>query len=208
MDCTRLPCPPLSPGVCSNSCPLSRWCHPTISSSVVPFSCPQSFPASQSFPATQLFTSDGQSIRASASALVLPMNIQDWFPLRLIGLISLLFKGLSRVVYNTTVQKHQCFGARPSLWSNSPVHDYWKNHSFDKKDLFGKVMSLLFHMLSRFVIAFLSRSKCLLFSWLLSPSTVILEPKNKYSLSLFSFFPIYLSWSDGTKCHDLRFFFF
>ena len=129
---TRLPCPPLSPGVCSNSCPLSQWCHPTISSSVIPFSsCPQSFPASWSFPATQLFTSDGQSIGASTSASVLPMNIQDWFPLRLIGLISLLFKGLSRVVSSTTVQKHQFFGSRPSLWSNSPVHDYWKNQSFD-----------------------------------------------------------------------------
>ena len=129
---TRLPCPPLSPGVCSNSCPLSQWCHPTISSSVIPFSsCPQSFPASWSFPATQLFTSDGQSTGASTSASVLPMNIQDWFPLRLIGLISLLFKGLSRVISSTTVQKHQFFGARHSLWSNSPVHDYWKNQSFD-----------------------------------------------------------------------------
>ena len=128
---TRPPYPSPTPGVYANSCPLSRWCHPTISSSVVPFFCPQSFPASQSFPATQLFTSDGQSIGASASVSVRPMNIQGWFPLRLIGLISLLFKGLSRVVYSTTVQKHQCFGARPSLWSNSPVHDYWKNHSFD-----------------------------------------------------------------------------
>ena len=128
---TRLPRPTLSPGVCSNSCPLSWWCHPTISSSVVPFFCPQSFPASQSFPATQLFTSDGQSIGASASASVLPMNIQGCFPLGLTGLISLQSKGLSRVSSSTTIQEYQFFGAQPSLWSNSPVHDYWKNHSFD-----------------------------------------------------------------------------
>ena len=90
----RLPCPSLSPGDCSNSCPLSWWCHPTISSSVLPFSsCPQSFPASGSFLMGQLFTSGGQSIGASASALVLPVNIQGWFPLGLIGLISLLSKG-------------------------------------------------------------------------------------------------------------------
>ena len=92
----RLSCPPLSPGVCSNSCPLSKWCHPTISSSVVPFSsCFQSFPASGSFPMSQLFASGDQSIRASALASVLPMNIQDWFPLGLTGLISLLSKSLS-----------------------------------------------------------------------------------------------------------------
>ena len=90
----RLPCPSLSPGVCSNSCPLSWWCHPTISSSVMPFSsCPQCFPASGSFLMGQLFTSGGQSIGASASALVLPVNTQGWFPLGLIGLISLLSKG-------------------------------------------------------------------------------------------------------------------
>ena len=96
----RLPCPSLSPGVCSNSCPWSHWCHPTISSSVVPFSsCLQSFPAPGSFPMSQLFTSGGQSIGASASASVLPVNIQGWFPLGLIGLISLQSKGLSRVCY-------------------------------------------------------------------------------------------------------------
>ena len=94
---TRLPCPALSPGVCSTSCPLSQWCHPTISSSVIPFSsCPQSFPASGSYPMSQLFASGGQSIGASASASVLPMDIQGWFPLGLTGLSSLLTKGLSR----------------------------------------------------------------------------------------------------------------
>ena len=105
-----------SPGACSNSCPLSQWCHPTISSFVVPFSsCFQSFPASGSFPMSRFFTSSGQNIGASASASVLPMNTQDWFPLGLTGLISLLSKGLSRVFSNTTVQKHQFFSTQPSL---------------------------------------------------------------------------------------------
>ena len=102
-----LPCPSLSPGVCSNSCPSSQWCYLTISSSVAPFSsCPRSFPASGSFPMSQLFTSGGQSIGALASASVLPMNIQDWFPLGLTGWISFQSKGLSRVFFNTTVWKH------------------------------------------------------------------------------------------------------
>ena len=114
----RIPCPSLSPGVCSNSFLLSWWCHPTISSSVVPF-CPQSFPASGSFLNSWLFPSGGQSIGASASASVPPMNIQDWFPLGLIFLICLQSRGLSRVFYNTTVGKHQFFGAQLSLWSNS-----------------------------------------------------------------------------------------
>ena len=119
---TRLPCPSLSPEPCSNSCPLCQWCHLIISSSVVPFSsCSQSFPASGSFPRSQLFTSGGQSIRASASAEVLPVNIQGWFPLRLTGLISLQFKGFSRAFSSTAVQKYQFFGAQPSLWSNSHI---------------------------------------------------------------------------------------
>ena len=112
----RPPCPSLSPRVYSNPCPLSRWCHPTISSSVTPFSsCPQSFPISESFPMSQLFASGGQSIGASASASVLPMNTQDWYPLGWTGWISLQSKGLSRVFSNTTVQKHQFFGAQLSL---------------------------------------------------------------------------------------------
>ena len=112
----RLSRPSLSPRVCSNSCPLSRWCHPTISSSAVPFSsCLQSFPASGSFPMSQFFESGDQSIGVSASASVLPMNIQGWFPLGLTALISLLSKGLSRVFSNTTVQKHQFFCTQLSL---------------------------------------------------------------------------------------------
>ena len=107
---TRLLCPSLSPRVCSNSCPWSQWCHPTISSSVASFSsCLQVFPASRSFLVNPLFASGGQSTGASASASVHPMNIQGWFPLELTSLIFLLSKGLSRVFSNTTVQKHQFF---------------------------------------------------------------------------------------------------
>ena len=113
---TRPPCPSPTPGVYPNSCPLSRWCHPTISPSVIPFSsCPQSFPASGSVQMSQLFASGGQSIRVSASTSVLPMNTQDWSPLGWTGWTSLQFKGLSRVFSNTTVQKHQFFGTQLSL---------------------------------------------------------------------------------------------
>ena len=112
----RPPCPSPNPGVHSNSCASSRWCHPTISSSVVPFSsCIQSFPTSGSFPMSQFFASGGQSIGVSASASVLPMSIQGWFPLGLTGLISLQAKGLSRVFSNTMVQKHQFSGTQLSL---------------------------------------------------------------------------------------------
>ena len=112
----RPPCSSPTAGVYLNSCPLSWWCHPTISSSVIPFSsCLQSFPASGSFSMSQFFASGGQSIGVSASASVLQMNIQDWFPLGLTGLISLLSKGLSRVFSNTRVQKHQFFGTQLSL---------------------------------------------------------------------------------------------
>jgi len=127
----RLPCPSPSPGACSNSCPLSWWCHPTISSSVIPFSCLQSLPASGSFQMSRFFTSGGQSIGVSASASALPMNIQDWFPLRWTGLLSLQSKGLSRVFSNTTVQKHQFFGAQLYSPALTSIHDHWKNHSFD-----------------------------------------------------------------------------
>ena len=120
---TRLPCPSRSPRVCSNSCPLSHWCLPTISSSVAPFSFRlQSFLASESFPMSHLFTSSGQSIGVSASVLL--VNIQGWFPLGLTGLISLQSKGLSRVFANTIVQKHQFFSAQPSLWSNYYIHTW------------------------------------------------------------------------------------
>ena len=121
----RPPCPSPTPRAYSNSCPLSQWCHPTISSSVVLFSsCLQSFPASGSFLVSQFFTSGGQGIEVTAAASVFPVNIQDWFPLRLTGWISLQSKGLSRVFSNTTVQKHQFFGAQLSLQSNFHIHTW------------------------------------------------------------------------------------
>ena len=121
----RPPCPSPTPGVYPNSCSLSQWCHPTISSSVVPFSSyPQSFPASGSFQMGQLFTSGGQNIGVSASTSVLSMNTQDWSPLRWTGWIFLQSKGLSRVFSNTTVQKHQFFGAQLSSQSNSHIHTW------------------------------------------------------------------------------------
>ena len=133
----RLPCPSLTPGACSNSCPSRWWFHPTISSSVTFFpSHLQSFPASGSFPMSQFFTSGGQSIGVAASTSVLPVNTQDWFPLGLTGWISLQSKGLSRVFSNTTVQKHQFFGAHFSLYSKSHIHTWLqKNHNFDDMDL-------------------------------------------------------------------------
>ena len=122
LELTRLPCPSPTPRAYPNSCPLHWWCHPTISSSVVPFSsCLQSFPELRSFPMSQFFASDGQSIGVSASTSVLLMNIQDWFPLGWSGWISWQSKGLSRVFSSTTVQKHQFFSAQPSLWSNSHI---------------------------------------------------------------------------------------
>ena len=121
----RPPCPSPSPGSCSNSCPLSRWCHRTISPSVIPFSSHlQSFPASGSFPMSHLFISGGQSIGASASASVLSTNIQGWFPLELTDLISFLSKGLLRVFSSITIWKLQFFSTQPSLQSNSHIHTW------------------------------------------------------------------------------------
>ena len=122
---TRPPCPSPTPSVYSNSCPSSRWCHPAISSSVIPFSSyPQSLPASRTFPISQLFSWGGQSTGVSVSASVLLMNTQDWSPLGWTGWTSLQSKGLSRVFSNTTVQKHQFFGAQLSLQCNSHIHTY------------------------------------------------------------------------------------
>ena len=128
----RPPCLSPSPGVHSDSCPLSQWCHPAISSSVVTFSsCPQSLPASESFPMSQLFSWGGRSIKVSASALVLPKNTKDWSPLGWTGWISLQSKGLSRVFSNTTVKINSSvlsFLYSPTLTS---IHDHWKNYSLD-----------------------------------------------------------------------------
>ena len=176
---TRPPCPSPTPGVYSNSRPLSWWCHPTISSSVVPFfSCLQSFPASKSFQRIQFFASGGQSIGVSASASILLMNIQDWSPLGWTGCISLQSKGLARVF-----SQHHSSKAL-ILWCSAffrvqfsyPYTTTGKTIALTRWTFVGKVMSLVFNMLSRLVITFLPRSKLLLISWLQSPSAVILEP--------------------------------
>ena len=203
---SRLPCPSLSPRVYSSSCPLSRWCHPTISSSAALFSsCPQSFPAPGSFPKNQLFTSGGQSIGASAWASVLPMIIQGWFPLGLIGLISCSPRDSWEFL-----QHHN---SKASILSYSAFfmvqlsHLYMttgKTIALSIQKSVSKVMSLLCNMLSRFVIAILSRSKCLLISWLQSLSTVLLESKKIKSANVSNFFPS-ICWSNGTGCHDLSF---
>ena len=200
---SRLPCPSPSPGACSISCPLSQWCHPTISSSVIPSfsSCLQSIPASGSFPISQFFASGGQSIGLSASASVLLMNIQDWFTLGLTGLISLQSKGLSRIFSNTTVQNHQFFSAQLSLWSNSHIHTWLlEKTALTRQTFFGKAMSLLINILSRLVVAFLPRSNCLLISWLQPPYAVILEPKKITSLTVSIVSPSILYSYCNAKC--------
>ena len=191
---SRLPCPSLSPGACSDSCPLNRWCHPTISSSVIPFSsCPQSFPASGSFPMSQLFISGGQSIGASASEL--PLSIQGWLPLELTGLISLPPKGLSK----SLLQHHN---SKASILRHSAFFMVQFSHLYMTTGktialtiwtFVSQVMSLLFNTLSRFVIAFLPRSKCLLISCLQW------SQENKIC-HCFNLFPFYLLWSDSIGC--------
>ena len=171
-------------------------------------SCLQSFPASGSFPVSQFFASGSQSIGVSASASVLPMNIHNWFPLGWTGWISLQSTGLSRVFFNTTVQKHQFFGAQLSLWSVTSIHDYWKNTSYWFILTIGtfvrKVMSLLFIVLYRLVVAFLPRSNRLLISGCGHHLQWFWSPKNKVC-QCFHCFPIYLPWRDGARCHDLSF---
>ena len=152
----RPPCPLPTPGVHSNSRPLSRWCHPAISSSVIPFSCPQYLPASESFPMSQHFAWGGQSIGVPALASFLPKNTQDWSPLEWTGWISFQSKGLSRVFSNTTVQKHQFSSAQLSSQSNShPYMTTGKTIALMRRTFVGKIMSLLLNMLSRLVITFL-----------------------------------------------------
>ena len=181
MDCSTPPCPSPTPRVYPNSCPLSQWCHPTISSSVVPFSSSlQSFPGSGSFQVSQLFALGSQSIGISALASVLPMNTQDWSLLGWTGWISLQSKGLSRVFSNTTVQTIN--SSALSFLIVQLSHQYMitgKTIALTRQTFVGKVMSLLFNMLCRLVITFLPRSKCLLIPWLKSPSAVILEPPQK-----------------------------
>ena len=194
----RPPCPSSTPGVHSNSCPSSRWWHPAISSSVVPCSsCPQSLPASGSFPTSQLFAWGGQTFGVSALASVLQMNTQDWSPLEWAGWISLQSKGLSRVLSNTTVQKHQLFGAQCFSQSNSHIHTWplEKTIAMTRQTCVGKVMSLLFNMLYKLVKTFLPRSKRLLISWLQSRSEVILEHRKIKSDSVSTVSP--------SICHEV-----
>ena len=145
----RLPYPSPTPRAYSNSCPLTQWYHLTISSSVFPFSsCPQSFPESGSFQMSQFFASGGQRVGVSASASVLPMNIQGWFPLGCTDWISLQSKGLSRVFSNfSTVQKHQFFSAQLSLWSNSYSYTWLQTTTLTGQTFVSKIMSLLFNTL-------------------------------------------------------------
>ena len=176
---TRPPCPSPTPRVYSNSWPLSWWCHPTISSSVIPFSsCLQPFPASGSFHMNQLFASGGQSIGVSVSASVLLMIIQDWFPLGWTGWISSQSKGLSSLFQHhsskASILWHSAFF---TVQLSYPYMTTGKTIALTRRTFVGKVMSLLFSKLSRLVKAFLPRSKCFLISWLLSPSAVILEPQ-------------------------------
>ena len=189
----RPTCPSPTPGVYPNPCPSSLWCHPAISSSVIPFSsCPQYLPASESYPMNQLFAWGGQSTGVSALASFLPKNTQGWSPLGWTGWISLQSKGLSRVFSSTTVQKHQFFGAQLSSQSNSHVHTWL----LEKRQTFvGKVMPLLFKMLSRLVITFLPGNKCLLISGLQFASAVILEPKKIKSVTLSTVSP--------SICHEV-----
>ena len=202
----RPPCPASTPRAYTNSCPLNWWCHPTISSSVIPSSHLQSFPASGSYQMSQFFPSGDQSIGVSASASVLSMNIQDWFPLGWTGWISLQCKGLSRVFSNHSSKASTL--RRSAFFIVQLSHLYMttgKTTALTRRTFVGKVMSLLFNMLSRLVIAFLPRSKRL-FNFM-APVTICSNfgaLQNKV-YHCFHCFPIYLTWSDGTRCHDLSF---
>ena len=160
---TRPPCPSQTPGVYSNTCPSSRWCHPTISSSVIPFSsCPQSLPASGSFPISQLFASGGQSLGASASASVLPMNTQDWSPLGWTGWISLPVQGTLKSLLQHHSSKASILrcSAFFTVQLSHPYMTTGKTITLTRRTFVGKVMSLLFNMLSRLVITFLQLLPC------------------------------------------------
>ena len=200
----RPPCPSATPRVYPISCPLSRRGHPTISSSVIPVSCLQSFPASGSFQMSKLFASGGPNIGVSASTSVLPRNTQNWSPLGWTGWISLQSKGLSSLLQQhsskASILQHSAFFI---VHLSHPYVTTGKTIALTRQTFVGKVMSLLFNMLSRLVISFGPRSKHLLISWLQSPSAVILEPPQNKVSHCFHCFPIYLPWSDGTGCYDL-----
>ena len=203
----RLLCTSPTPRAYSNWCPSSQWCHPTISSSVVPFS---SFNLSQHqglFLMSEFFTSGGQRAGVSVSASVLPMNIQNWFPIVLTGLISLQSRGLSKSLpqqHSSKASILRCSAFFIVQFSH-PYMTTGKTIALTRWTFVGKVMSLLFNMLSMLVIAFLPRSTHLLLSWLHSPSAVILEPRKIKVSRCFHCFPIDLPWSDGTGFHDFCF---
>ena len=183
---SRPPSPSPTPGTYSNSCPLSQWFHRTISSSVVPFSSQlQSSPSSESFQMSQFFTSGGQSIGVSALVSVLPMNIQDWFPLGLMSWIFLQSKRLSSLLQHhsskASILQHSAFFI---VQLSHPYMTTGKTIALTRRTFVGKVMSLLFNMLSWLVITFLPRSKHLVISWLQSPPAVILEPKKVKSVTV------------------------
>ena len=203
----RTPCPSPTPRAYSNSCPLSWWCHSTISSSVVPFSSHlQSFPASRYFPMSQFFTAGGQSIGVSASASVLPMNTQDWSPLGWTGWSSSCpgdsQESSPKPLFKTSILWHSAFF---TVQHSHPYMTTGKTIALTRWTFVGKVTSLLFNTLSRLVITFLPRSKHFFISWLKSQSAVILEPSKNKVCHCFLCFYIYLLWRDGTGCHDLRF---
>ena len=213
----RLPCPSPTRRAYSNSCPLSWWCHPTVSSFVIPFSRLQSFPASGSFPVSQFFASGGQCIGASASVLL--MNIQDWFPLGLTGYLLAVQGTLNSLQHHSSKVSVLWGSAFFIVQFSHPYMTTGKTIALTRWTFVGKVMSLLLNMLSRLVIAFLPRSKRLLISWLQSPSAVILEPKSIKSLTVSTVPPsichevmgpdavIFLSecWVLGQRFHSLTF---
>ena len=199
LEHARPPCPTPTPGVYPNTCPLSRWCHPTISSSVFPFSsCPQSFPASGSFQMSQLFASGGQSIGVSASTSVLPINTQKLISFRMDWLDLLAVQGTLKSLLQHHTSKASILQCSAFFISNShPYMTTGKTIASTRRTFVDKVMSLLFNMLSRLVITFLQRSKRILISWLQSPYAVILEPPQN-SLTLFPLSPhlIPMRWWD------------
>ena len=199
-----LPCPSPTPGVHLDSRPSSQWCHPAISSSVVPFSsCPQSLPASESFPMSQLFAWGGQS---TGFSIIPSKEIPGLISFRMDRLDVLAVQGTLKSLLQHHSSKASILrcSAFFTVQLSHPCMTTGKTIALTRRTCAGKVMSLLLNMLSRLVITFLARSKRLLISWLQSPSVVILEPR-KIVWHCFHCFPIYFPWSGGTGCHDLGF---
>ena len=202
----RPPCPSPTPGVHSNSCPPSWWCHSAISSSVIPFSCPQSLPTSESFPMSQLFAWSGQSTGVSALASVLPNEYPGLISFKMYRLDLLAVQGTLKHLlqhHSSKASVLRC-SAFFTLQLSHPYMTTGKTIALTRRTFVGKVMPWFFNMLSRLVITFLPRSKYVLISWLQSPCSDFEAQKDKV-WHCFHCFPIYFPWSDGTRCHDLRF---